>query len=164
MWPEGVKRREGAGKVKKKKKKGAAVVADNTRQRLLGLLEERQRTEGFLSEDSLSEIAAHLNLTLSEVYGVASFYSFLSTRPRGKHVIRICKGLPCSMKHAAMVRESIEKQLGVAPGVTTADGMFSFELTNCIGACDQAPAMLVDDTLYGNLNPGKIADILKSYR
>jgi NADH:ubiquinone oxidoreductase subunit E len=68
------------------------------------------------------------------------------------------------MKHAPMMIEAIEKNLGTAPGQTSADGSFSFELTNCIGACDQAPAMLINDTVYGNLTPGKIADILNVYR
>ena len=86
---------------------------------------------------------------------MASFYAFLSTKPRGKHVIRVCKSLPCYLENAPMIVESVARSIGIKPGETTADGSFSFELTNCIGACDQAPAMLVDDTVYGNLTPGK---------
>jgi NADP-reducing hydrogenase subunit HndD len=162
MWPEGVKKREGA--FKKKAKKASELTENGTRQKLLSLLKAKQRTEGSLSEEALTKIASDLSLTLSEVYGVASFYSFLSTKPQGKNVIRICKSLPCSMKHAPMMIETIEKNLGIAPGQTSADGSFSFELTNCIGACDQAPAVLINDTVYGNLTPGKIADILNVYR
>ncbi len=157
MWPEGVKKRkreEGRGK-------RAPVSEDKGGQRdnLLKLLKATQRTEGFVSEKAMTAIAADLCLPLSEVYGVASFYSFLSTKPQGKHVIRICKSLPCYLKHGSMIIEATARAVGIKPGETTPDGKFSFELTNCIGACDQAPAMLVDDKVYGNLNPGKIADI-----
>ena len=152
-------------KTAKKKAKTAGKVTDNgTREKLLNLLEERQRTDGSLSEASLSGIAGDLNLPLSEVYGVASFYAFLSTKPQGKNVIRICKSLPCYLKNAPMIMESVSQNIGIKPGQTTADGRFSFELTNCIGACDEAPAMLINDKVHGSLTPGKIADILKSYR
>jgi NADH:ubiquinone oxidoreductase subunit E/Pyruvate/2-oxoacid:ferredoxin oxidoreductase delta subunit len=164
MWPEGVKKREGAPTAKKKAKTAGKVTDNGTREKLLNLLEERQRTDGSLSEASLSGIAGDLNLPLSEVYGVASFYAFLSTKPQGKNVIRICKSLPCYLKNAPMIMESVSQNIGITPGQTTADGRFSFELTNCIGACDEAPAMLINDKVHGSLTPGKIADILKSYR
>jgi NADH:ubiquinone oxidoreductase subunit E/Pyruvate/2-oxoacid:ferredoxin oxidoreductase delta subunit len=162
MWPEGVKKREGTPG---RKKVGMPPVPENgTREKLLTLLEESRRTEGSLTEGSMTAIARDLGVTLSEVYGVATFYSFLSTGPKGKNVIRICKSLPCHMKNGPMIIESVARNIGIGPGQTTADGAFSFELTNCIGACDRAPAMLVNDRVYGNLNPGKISDILKSYR
>jgi NADH:ubiquinone oxidoreductase subunit E/Pyruvate/2-oxoacid:ferredoxin oxidoreductase delta subunit len=164
MWPEGVKKREGAPTAKKKAKTAGKVTDNGTREKLLNLLEERQRTDGSLSEASLSGIAGDLNLPFSEVYGVASFYAFLSTKPQGKNVIRICKSLPCYLKNAPMIMESVSQNIGIKPGQTTADGRFSFELTNCIGACDEAPAMLINDKVHGSLTPGKIADILKSYR
>jgi NADH-quinone oxidoreductase subunit E len=78
-------------------------------------------------------------------------------------VIRICKSVPCLLQNGETVAASIEKTWVIGPGETTADGRFTFELTNCIGACDQAPAMLVDDELYGELTPGKIKEILQSY-
>jgi NADH:ubiquinone oxidoreductase subunit E/NAD-dependent dihydropyrimidine dehydrogenase PreA subunit len=161
MWPEGVKKRESGSIVKTP----ATPFSENvTCTKLLDLLQARHRTAGYLSEESMSEIAANLNVPLSEVYGVASFYAFLSRKPEGKHVIRVCKSLPCYLKNAPMIIESIERSVGIKPGEVTPDGMFSFALTNCIGACDQAPAMLVDETVHGNLTPGKIAGILKSYR
>jgi NADH:ubiquinone oxidoreductase subunit E len=112
----------------------------------------------------MSEIAENMDISLSEVYGVATFYSFLSTKPQGTNVIRVCKGIPCSLKHSPMIIDSVAEHLGIRPGETTADGRFSFELTNCIGACDEAPAMLVNDKVYANLTPAKITDVLKSYR
>ena len=160
MWPEGVKKREGVAR----KLKAGPVPGDGSRQKLLDLLKVRQRTEGFLSEASMSEIASDLGLPESEVYGVASFYAFLSTGRPGTHVIRICKSLLCCLKNAPTIIEAVVRTIGIVPGQTTPDNRFSFELTNCIGACDEAPAMLIDDTVYGNLNPARVADILKSYR
>jgi NADH:ubiquinone oxidoreductase subunit E len=78
-------------------------------------------------------------------------------------VIRICKSLPCYLQHADSIIDGVKKELGIEPGEITDDGRFSFELTNCIGACDQAPAMLVNDQVYGNLTAEKISGILKSY-
>jgi NADH:ubiquinone oxidoreductase subunit E/NAD-dependent dihydropyrimidine dehydrogenase PreA subunit len=161
MWPEGVKKRDG---VPKRKVPAAPFPGNGTRAKLLGLLEARHRTAGYVSEESMAEIAASLHVPLSEVYGVASFYAFLSRKPQGKRVIRVCKSLPCYLKDAPMIIESVKKLIGIKPGETTPDGRFSFALTNCIGACDKAPAMLIDDVVHGNLTPGRIADILKSYQ
>jgi NADH:ubiquinone oxidoreductase subunit E/Pyruvate/2-oxoacid:ferredoxin oxidoreductase delta subunit len=161
MWPEGVKKREGVGKGKVQAKPGPE---NGRRQKLLGMLEARQRTSGYISEESIGEMAGALGLPVGEVYGVASFYAFLSTKPQGRHVIRICKSLPCYLKNAPMMIESVEKGIGIKPGEMTSDGRFSFELTNCIGACDQAPAMLINDKVYGNLTPGRIFEILQSHK
>lgn len=127
-------------------------------------IEEAQRNMGYVSKRFMVETAQVLGLPLSEVYGVTTFYSFLSPRPLGKNVIRICKSIPCYLKNAEMIIGSVQKVLGISPYETTADGRFSFELTNCIGACDQAPAMLVNDDVHGHLTPNKIAEILRSYK
>ncbi len=140
-----------------------ASVKNQERQRLLEMLIDAQRESGYLSEEAMAAAARVLSLPLSEVYGVATFYAFISVKPRGRNVIRVCKSLPCYMKNGRMIIESVEKEIGVKPGVSTADGRFSFELTNCIGACEQAPAMLVNDDLYGSLTPDRISKILRSY-
>ena len=130
---------------------------------LLVLLEEAQGKLGHLSPELMTEVAESLDIPLSDVYGVATFYSFLSTRPQGKNVIRICKSLPCLLKNGETLAESVAREIGINPGETTADGRFSFELTNCIGACDKAPAMLINHDVHGDLTPGKVAQILRSY-
>ena len=130
---------------------------------LLGMIKEAQGKAGFVSKEAMSQMAASLGLCVSEVYGVATFYSFVSTRPLGRHVIRICKSVPCGMKGAETVAGWIGQALGIGPGETTADGRFSLELTNCIGSCDRAPAMLVDDEVYGGLTPERVSEILTSY-
>ena len=130
---------------------------------LLELLKEVQSKFSYVSGESITEIAQSLNIPISEVYGVATFYSFLSIKPLGRNVIRICRSLPCYLRNSRMIIESIEDKLRIKPGETTPDGKFSFELTNCIGACDKAPAMLINNDVHVNLTPRKISQILNSY-
>lgn len=131
--------------------------------KLLNAIKDEQAKNGHVSEDAIAQMAQSLGLPIAHVYGVTTFYSFLSTSPLGRHVIRICKSVPCFLQNGEMVAAAIEKELGINPGETTSDGRFSFELTNCIGACDQAPAMLVDNVVYGNLTSERIKTILQSY-
>ena len=111
----------------------------------------------------MKNVAQSTNLSLGETYGVSSFYSFLPREGNGTRRIRICRCVPCALKEGMSVIETLKNQLGIGPGEMTPDGKFSFEVVGCIGACDQAPAMLIDDKLFGDLNPDKIADILKAY-
>ena len=138
-------------------------VQGREREQLLALLEDEQNRSGCISEAFIAEVGQSLGLPISEVYGVATFYSFLSIEPLGRHVIRVCKSVPCYLKDTGMIIESVKDEIGISPGETTSDKRFSFELTNCIGACDKAPAMLVDHDVHGYLTPDKIAEILKSY-
>ena len=112
----------------------------------------------------MTEIAESLGIPVNDVYGVTTFYSFLSTKPLGRNVIRICKSLPCYLEHCQTIIETVEKELGIKPGETTADGRFSFQLANCIGLCDGAPAMLINDDAHVDLTPDKISQILKNYK
>jgi NADH-quinone oxidoreductase subunit E len=132
------------------------------RNELLGVIKEEQDKIGYVSEGAMADMAQNFGVTVGEVYGVTTFYSFLSTKPLGRHVIRICKSVPCFLQNGEGLAASIEKEIGLGPGETTSDGRFTFEQTNCIGACDQAPAMLLDDVVYGNLTPGKVKEILQS--
>jgi NADH:ubiquinone oxidoreductase subunit E len=128
---------------------------------LLAWLRNEQIKAGFISEQFIEQVAKDQDLSVGEVYGIATFYHFLSIRPSGRNIIRVCKSIPCYLKSSQLVIETIEAKLGIAPGETTPDGVFSLQLTNCIGACDKAPAMLLNDELHGNLTPAKIAQILK---
>ena len=132
------------------------------RENLLGKLKKAQKEFGYVPKEFIAETARALGLAIGEVYGLTTFYSFLSTRPLGRYVIRICKSIPCYLKNAGMIIDSVAHEIGITPGQTTADGKFSFELTNCIGACDLAPAMLVNHEVHGQLTPRKIAEILKA--
>jgi NADH-quinone oxidoreductase E subunit len=137
---------------------------DEKRGELLVRLKQAQENLDYVSQDFMAETAKSLNISVSEVYGVATFYSFLSTKPLGRNVIRVCRSVPCYLKGSQMVIEGVEKEIGIKPGEMTPDGRFSFELANCIGACDRAPAMLVNHDIHGNLTSRKISKILKSYR
>lgn len=127
-------------------------------------LKNAQSQFGYIPEKSIMEIAQSLDLPVSEVYGVATFYSFLAIRPLGRNIIRVCQSMPCHLKHSEMVIGTLESMLGIRPGETTADSRFSLEFTNCIGACDLAPAILINSDRHGNLTPDKIPQILKLYK
>jgi NADH:ubiquinone oxidoreductase subunit E/Pyruvate/2-oxoacid:ferredoxin oxidoreductase delta subunit len=137
---------------------------DRQRANLLPVLNKAQGNFHCVSQGVMTDAAQSMELSIGDVYGVATFYSYLSTHPTGENVIRVCKSLPCCLKNTQEILRSIEKLLGIKPGGTTADGVFSLELVNCIGACDQAPAMLINDDVHGNLTSKKISKILKSYR
>ena len=134
------------------------------REDLLISLKRAQEEHGHLSREVLLEVSRSLEVSVSDVFGVASFYSFLSTRPQGRNVIRVCGSVPCYLKNSQMVLESVEEEIGIGPGEITPDGRFSCELTNCIGACDTAPAMLINDDVHGDLTAEKISAILRSCR
>ena len=145
----------------------AGVKAALRRKDHEGLLVELKRVQeklGYVPAEMMLEIAQTLDTPLSEVYGVTTFYSFLSKKLLGRNVIRICRSLPCYLKNSELIIKSIEDAIGIKPGETTPDNRFSFELTNCIGACDRAPAMLVNSDVHGELTPQKISQILKAYK
>jgi NADH-quinone oxidoreductase subunit E len=145
-------------------RKGKAIAEPVKRQDLLGRLREVQERYGCVPEEVMEELAQSLGIPLHEVYGVASFYSFISTKQLGRNVIRVCKSLPCYLKNSAVIIEAVKKELGIEPGETTADRRFTLELSNCIGLCDHAPAMLVNYDAHGDLTSVKIKKILKEYK
>ena len=139
-------------------------MPERGREDLLLSLKRAQDEYTHLSREIIIEVSRSLDVPLSDVFGVASFYSFLSTKPQGRNIIRVCGSVPCYLKNSTMIVECVAEEIGIGPGETTADGRFSFERTNCIGACDAAPAMLVNDDVHGDLTAEKISRILKSYR
>ena len=126
---------------------------------LQGLLEEKN----YLTDEAMIEVAKELDISAADVYGTASFYSFMDTEFRGKYIIRICKTISCSMKGKIEVLQTIEEILKIKTGETTSDKQFTLLETNCIGWCHKAPAMLINDTPYTELNPKKITEILQEY-
>lgn len=137
---------------------------DKVPQNMLVALKEAQSKNGHLSAEIMAELAESLDVSVNDVFGVASFYSFLSIKPTGRNIIRICRSLPCYLKNCQIIIETVAKELGIKPGETTPDGRFSFELTNCIGLCDRAPAMLINNDAHVDLTPKKISQILQSYK
>ena len=140
------------------------ALAHNKSGNLISILKEVQDQRVDLSKDVMMEIARNTGVSFSEVYEIATFYSFISTDPLGKNIIRICKSIPCFLKSSDVIVAIIEKELGIKPGEITSDKKFSFHLTNCIGACDMAPAMMINKKRYGDLTPDTVAKILGEYK
>lgn len=122
-----------------------------------------QRHRGWVS-DEIRGIAGLLGMTPDELDAVATFYSFIFRRPVGKHIILICDSISCWIMGYDIVREHLKKRLGIVPGETSADDQFTLLPVSCLGACDHAPAMMIDGELYLDLTPGKIDGILEGYR
>jgi NADH:ubiquinone oxidoreductase subunit E len=141
-----------------------AASRNKTPQNLLIALREAQNRFGYLPREIMAELAKSLDVPVNDVYGVASFYSFLTIRPLGRNVIRVCKSLPCYLKNGTSIVETVQREIGIRPGGITPDGRFSFELTNCIGLCDRAPAMLINSDPHVDLTPRKISQILQKYK
>lgn len=131
---------------------------------LIPILQFVQNRHGYLPRDFMEEIGNYLGLTPSKVYSVASFYAQFRFTPLGEHLIKICHGTACHVKGADTVTETVESELGVSMGETTEDGYFTVERVACLGCCSLAPAMMIDDTVYGSLTRDKIKDTLEEYR
>jgi NADH-quinone oxidoreductase subunit E/NADP-reducing hydrogenase subunit HndA len=130
---------------------------------LLPVLHEAQEIYGYLPIEVQQMVADGLGISLSEVYGVATFYSRFSLTPKGKHKISVCLGTACYVKGADKVLAEVEKKLGIKSGECTPDGLFSIDSCRCVGACGLAPVMMVDEEVYGKLTPQSVAKILDKY-
>jgi NADH:ubiquinone oxidoreductase subunit E len=130
---------------------------------LIPVLEEAQVCLEYLPLSVQKRIAAGLNLPLSRVYGVVTFYSFFTMTPRGKHTVRVCLGTACYVRGGKALSETLEKQFGIKEGETTADRMFTLESVRCLGACGLGPVIVVDDNVHGRVKPGKVKEILSQY-
>jgi len=134
-----------------------------SRESLLPILQDLVVHNRFLSKQDMVDVARELDISAADVFGTATFYSFLDTEVRGKYVIRICKTISCTMKGKNDIRATIEEILKVKLGETTPDRKFSLLEANCIGWCHKAPAMLINDTPYTELTPRKVTEILREY-
>ena len=130
---------------------------------LIPVMQKAQAIYGYLPIEVQTIIAKGLDIPLEEVYGVATFYSQFTMRPKGKHQVSICMGTACYVKGAGAILEKICDILGIENGQTTPDGKFSLDGVRCIGACGLAPVMLIGDDVYGSLTPGQIEGILSKY-
>jgi NADH-quinone oxidoreductase subunit E len=122
-----------------------------------------QKHRGWVSDDALQDIGELLDMSAAELDGIATFYNLIFRQPVGRHVIYVCDSVSCWIMDAERQFRHLSKQLGVQPGQTTADGRFTVVPIVCLGACDHAPVMMVDDDLHGDLEPAKIDQILGSY-
>ncbi len=133
------------------------------RENLIPILQELIEQKNYLTDEAMVDVAKELDISAADVFGTASFYTFLDTEIRGKFIIRICKTISCAMKGKIEVLHAIEDTLKLKVGETSSDNKFTLLETNCIGWCHKAPAMLINDTPYTNLTPEKVTDILQEY-
>jgi NADH-quinone oxidoreductase subunit E len=136
---------------------GATVEA------LIPILTEVNQALGYLPAEALAEVSRGLRVPKSQLFSVASFYTMLSTKPRGRHVIQFCESAPCHVVGGREVWQTLQDELRLAPGETSADGKWTLVTTSCLGICGVGPVIMVDDDIYGNLEPDRVADILARY-
>jgi len=134
------------------------------RDSLIPILQDVQEDEGFLSFDSLLAVSRFLNLPLSKIYGVASFYNQFKFQAPGKYKIQLCRGTACHVKGSAGVLEAVKRYLKIDAGETTKDKLFSLEVVACVGACSLAPVVCINGEYYAGVNPDKMEKILKEYQ
>jgi NADH:ubiquinone oxidoreductase subunit E len=135
----------------------------NVQGALMPVLHETQELFGYIPEEAQNRISEVLNIPLAEIYGVITFYSRFTLKPRGKHTISVCMGTACYVKNSQGVLDRLKQELKVESGDTTDDGKFTLEATRCLGCCGLAPVIMIDEDVYGKLVPNDIPEILKKY-
>lgn len=131
---------------------------------LIPVLQKAQEIFGYLPLEVQKYVAEGMNVSLQEVYGVATFYAQFSLTPKGEHTIGLCMGTACYVKGAKAILDKVKEELGIEVGETSEDLKFTLEATRCLGACGLAPVMMIDEDVYGRLTVESIPDILKKYR
>ena len=131
---------------------------------LVPLLQEIQRRFGYLPPEALEEVSRHLGVPLSRVYGVATFYSQFSLRPKGAHAVRVCLGTACHVRGAPRVLDELVRRLEVGEGGLSRDGTVSLETVRCLGACALGPVVVVDGTYWGRMDPAKVESLVRHLR
>ncbi|MBQ6901230.1 MAG: NAD(P)H-dependent oxidoreductase subunit E [Firmicutes bacterium] len=130
---------------------------------LIPVLHEAQAIYGYLPFEVQLKIAEGLDLPLADVYGVVSFYTGFTTKPKGKYRVSVCMGTACYVKGAEAILDKFTTSLGINVGDCTEDGKFSLDACRCVGACGLAPVVMINDDVYGNMTPDKVEDVLKKY-
>lgn len=129
----------------------------------IGMLQDLQARFGHLPREALTRMAERLDVPLSRIFGLATFYRAFSLTPRGKHHLCVCLGTACHVRGAAGLVEEVERTLGVKPGETTDDNAFTLEAVNCLGACALGPLLTIDGEYFGKMTPKRVAPVIKKY-
>ncbi len=142
------------------------VVAELEQEKgaLIPILQAAQGLFGYLPENVLRHLSRRLRVPYSEIAGVVTFYSYFSTKPRGRNVIRVCLGTACYVRGGKAILDEMRKELGVQVGEVTEDRLFSLEIGRCFGACGMAPVVMVNDTVHQRVKPAAVRDIIRLYR
>ena len=130
---------------------------------LIEALRDVQRWHGWISPEAEVFIADLFKVPFNQVHGIVTFYPYFTTKPAGKHRVCICRNLSCHLRGAPRLLEHLKDRLGTEEGEVTPDGLFSYEAVECLGACDHAPAMMIDDDLHGDLTAAKVDEVLAKY-
>ena len=137
---------------------------EKKRENLVPALQDIQERDGFISEEAVSKLAEYFDLSRSDIYSVASFYAQFKFKKPGKHVIKVCKGTACHVRGSGSLLAALEERLGIKEGETTADGNISLERVACLGACALAPAVVVDEKVYGRVTLAQLQKILEGLK
>ncbi len=132
------------------------------KENLIYILHEIQDThpQHYISEEAVKIVAEYLSISQSHIYGVITFYTMFSTKPRGKNIIRLCESPPCFLKGSETILRKLKDLLQLKIGKTTADGLFTLELCACLGVCGNAPVMMINEDIYGDLSEAKVETII----
>jgi NADH-quinone oxidoreductase subunit E len=131
---------------------------------LISVLQAVQDRLGYLPDEAISEVSRVLNIPVSEVFGVASFYALFRFERSGQYLVRVCQGTACHVRGGKRILETVKNELGISPGETTPDYKFSLERVACFGSCALAPVMVINKSVYGRMTTGKAKKILEEYR
>jgi len=131
---------------------------------LISVLHDIQEEFNYLPQEELKIVAGRLNVPLTQVYSVATFYKGFSLEPRGIHHVQVCQGTTCHLHGATRLQEGVVRRLGIEPDHTTPDGQFSLEKVKCVGKCGVAPVLAVDQDYFGEVGVDTLAKIIKTYR
>ncbi|MBN1368200.1 MAG: NADH-quinone oxidoreductase subunit NuoE [Dehalococcoidales bacterium] len=137
---------------------------NNDRSQLISILQDIQSEYRYLPREALKQVSKVLEIPLTQVYGVATFFRSFSIEPRGKHTVHVCTGTACHVRGSLRILEEMERELGIPRGKTTADSKFTLETVNCVGACALGPIAVVDGEYNGQMTPDKVKSVLEKYR
>ena len=135
----------------------------NDKENLIMIIQAIQRRYNYLPRPALTYLAASVGVPLSKIYGVATFYSSISLKPRGRNIISICLGTACHVRGGERVKERIEESLNIGNGETTEDMRFTFETVRCIGCCSLGPVVKINEDTHGNISSDQVNKILETY-
>ena len=130
---------------------------------LVSVLQDVQTEYNYLPKEALMQVSQGLNIPLSQVYSVATFFKAFSLKPRGRHLINVCLGTACHVRGAVRILEKIERELGISSGEATQDLRFTLETVNCVGACALGPMVIIDEEYHGEMTTDKVNSVLKKY-
>jgi NADH-quinone oxidoreductase E subunit len=131
---------------------------------LIAVLHKAQELYGYLPQDVMDQVADKMQIPTAHIWGVATFYHYFNLKPVGKNIVSVCMGTACYVKGADKVLEALKRELGIQVGETTEDKLFTLQEARCLGACGIAPVMMINDKIYGELDPKKTVNLINQYR